>query len=174
MSVKASWPGCRGRLSYPPLRVLPDRHRYAAFMASKFLASNISARIASRSFVFPWSTCPITVTIGGLGRMSSGFYIFRSMIVSSYRETYLPCSHTHCCNDLCSCSIDLLIDSHHHTHAHKLAYKFRCFEFILRASSDTVITSRMSIFLWHWIEHLSRFLLYLKGLLLFSISNLLF
>jgi hypothetical protein len=71
MRVKASWPGVSRKTTFRS----PTLTWYAPMCwvipPASSAATDVS-RIASRSEVLPWSTCPMTVITGARGSRSSG------------------------------------------------------------------------------------------------------
>ena len=108
-------------------------------------STTLVVRMASSSLVLPWSTWPITVTIGGRGRRSSALSVSVAMIVSSYRETiltlqlYSAASRVAVSASICWLMVTIM------PMLISLEMSSEALRFILRASSETVITSMMAI-----------------------------
>mmetsp|Transcript_16285 Transcript_16285/g.49376 ORF Transcript_16285/g.49376 Transcript_16285/m.49376 type:complete len:505 (-) Transcript_16285:542-2056(-) len=72
ISAKAAWPGVSMKVSVPPPSTLTRDAPIACVMPPASPAATSVVRSASSSEVFPWSTCPMTVTTGGRRTSDSG------------------------------------------------------------------------------------------------------
>ncbi len=108
-------------------------------------SATLAVRMASSSFVLPWSTWPMTVTIGGRDRRSSSLSVSSSMTVSSYRETtltlqsYSAASRVAVSESICWLIVTIM------PMLMSLGMRSEALRFILRARSETVMTSVMAI-----------------------------
>ena len=108
-------------------------------------SATLVLRMASSSFVLPWSTWPMIVTMGGRGARSSWSSFSSSMTVSSYRETTFTLqSYSAASSDAVSESICWLIVSIIPM-AMSLWMRSEPLRFIFLARSETVIPSVMAI-----------------------------
>ena len=93
IAVNASCPGVSKKvISLPLISTL-----YAPIccvIPPASLSLTFVERIASRSDVLPWSTCPITTTTGGLGTKSSSLSSVSSNSISSSDTTSFLCAVT--------------------------------------------------------------------------------
>jgi len=86
--VNASWPGVSMKTMRP--RLVSTLYAPMCWVMPPYSPSaTFAERMASSSFVLPWSTCPITVTMGARRSTSSSLPFSSSMTVSSYSETTL-------------------------------------------------------------------------------------
>ena len=70
MAVKASWPGVSRNVSFRPSTSVWYAPMCCVIPPAS-VSTTAASRIASRSVVLPWSTCPMIVTTGGRGERSA-------------------------------------------------------------------------------------------------------
>ena len=82
IEVNASWPGVSRKTTRLPSLVVISDAPMCWVMPPRSPDATVVERIASRRLVLPWSTCPMTVTIGARGTR------FTSSASSSHSWTF--------------------------------------------------------------------------------------
>ena len=92
--------------------------------AAEFLAATLVFRMASRSFVLPWSTWPMTVTIGGRRSESSGLSssLLDDGFIEEGNDIHLGAVFRG--EDLGGFGVDHLVDGRHDAELHELGDDF--------------------------------------------------